>query len=152
MKNEENRGLIHKKSCKDQLVNFFQFRFGSLSLLSLFLSLLDTQIFLGALWNWRNKGKEGKRKQRSSEERQDEASTIGFIASIDLHVYFTCQIQHAWDFMWFFYIMAWVFPGVIVFFTLALLFRNSFDEMGSHIRLMSDGWIGFEAKWGGSKN
>jgi len=35
--------------------------------------------------------------------------------------------------------MAWVFPGVIVFFNLALPFPNSFDEMGSHIRLSWDG-------------
>jgi len=40
--NEENRGLIHKKAYEDQLVTFCQFNFGSLSLLSLSLILLDT--------------------------------------------------------------------------------------------------------------
>ena len=36
MENEENRGLIHKKASEDQLVTFFWFSFGALSLLSLF--------------------------------------------------------------------------------------------------------------------
>ena len=35
MENEENRGLIHKKASKDQLVTFFTLNFGALSLLSL---------------------------------------------------------------------------------------------------------------------
>jgi len=35
MENEENRGLIHKKASKDQLVTFFPLNFGALSLLSL---------------------------------------------------------------------------------------------------------------------
>jgi len=42
MENEENRGLIHKKAYEDQLVIFFQFNFGALSLLSLSLILLET--------------------------------------------------------------------------------------------------------------
>ena len=45
MENEENRGLIHKKASKDQLVIFCQFSFGNLSLLSLSLILLD-RVFL----------------------------------------------------------------------------------------------------------
>ncbi len=35
-------------------------------------------------------------------------------------------------------------------FSLALPFPNSFDEMGSLMRFVGDGEIGFEAKWGGS--
>jgi len=37
-------------------------------------------------------------------------------------------------------------------FSLALPFPDSFDEMGSLIRFMWDGQIGFEAEWGGSLN
>ena len=47
MENEENRGLIHKKTYEDQLVSlvsvtFCQFKFGALSLFFLSLLLLDT--------------------------------------------------------------------------------------------------------------
>ena len=38
MENEENIGLIDKKTFEDQLVLFFQFSFGALSLFSLSLS------------------------------------------------------------------------------------------------------------------
>ena len=71
MENEENRGLINKKVSEDQLAIFFsclvsvtfcQFGFGALSLLSLSLTLGHLE-FLGALWNWSKKGKEGKRKK-----------------------------------------------------------------------------------------
>jgi len=40
--NEENRGLINKKAYEDQWVGLSQLSFGSLSLFSLCLSLLDT--------------------------------------------------------------------------------------------------------------
>jgi len=40
--------------------SFFQFRFGTLSLFSLSLSLLDINSFLGAFQHWIKKGKEGK--------------------------------------------------------------------------------------------
>ena len=43
MENEENSGLIHKKVSEDQLVTFFQFSFGALSLFSLSLTLGDLQ-------------------------------------------------------------------------------------------------------------
>ena len=77
MENEENRGLIDKKDSEDQFVTFLQFSFGALSLfsLSLSLSLLDTQIFLGALRHWINKDKEGKRKEGARKEEQDQAAT-----------------------------------------------------------------------------
>jgi len=52
MENEENRGLIDKNASEDQLVTFFQWSFGALS-------LLDNWSFLGALWHWRKKGREG---------------------------------------------------------------------------------------------
>jgi len=39
MENEENRGLIHKRASKDELVTFFQLHFGALSLFSLSLFL-----------------------------------------------------------------------------------------------------------------
>ena len=48
--------------------------------------------------------------------------------------------------------MAWVFPGVIVLFSLTLSFPDSFDEMGSLIQFMWDGQIGFEVEWDGSSN
>jgi len=54
--------------------------------------------------------------------------------------------------MWLFSIIAWVFPGVTLFFNLALPFPDSFNEMGSRTRLMWDGRIGFKAKWGGYLN
>ena len=41
MENEENRGLVHKKDSKDQLVTFCQLSFGALSLFSLSLILFD---------------------------------------------------------------------------------------------------------------
>ena len=37
-------------------------------------------------------------------------------------------------------------------FSIALPFLDSFDEMDYLIHMMWDGWIGFEAKWGGSPN
>ena len=37
-------------------------------------------------------------------------------------------------------------------FSLALPFPGSFDEMGSLMRFVGDGRIGFEAEWGGSPN
>ena len=37
-------------------------------------------------------------------------------------------------------------------FDLALPFTDRFDEMGSLIRFMWDGWIGFDNEWGGSLN
>lgn len=50
MENEENRGLINKKASEDQLVNFFQFSFGALSLFSLSLSLSPTLRHLEFSW------------------------------------------------------------------------------------------------------
>ena len=91
MEIEENRGLIDKKASKDQSTTYFQFSFGALSLFYLSLSLtLGHLEFLGRLWHWSKKGKEVKRKQRSSRERQDQAATKFFIAGIKLHVYFPC--------------------------------------------------------------
>ena len=57
--------------------------------LSLSLILLDTYSFLGEIWHWRKEGKEGQRKQRLRRGKQDQVATIGFIASINLNVYFT---------------------------------------------------------------
>ena len=37
-------------------------------------------------------------------------------------------------------------------FSLALPFLDSFDEMGSFMRFVWDGQIGFEVEWGGSPN
>ena len=37
-------------------------------------------------------------------------------------------------------------------FSLAFPFPDSFDEMGSLMRFVGDGWIGFEAERGGSLN
>jgi len=37
-------------------------------------------------------------------------------------------------------------------FSPALPFPDSFDEMGSFMWFVWDGWIGFEAEWGGSPN
>jgi len=53
-----------------------------------------------------NKGKEGKRKKISSRERQDRVAAIGFIAYINLCVYFPCYVWHAWHCIWLFSIMA----------------------------------------------
>ena len=88
MENEENRGLINKKASKDQWARLGQFSFGVLSLFSLSLSYSWILSFFGALCHWSKKGKEGKRKQRSSKERQDQVAITGSIAGIDLHVYF----------------------------------------------------------------
>jgi len=91
MENEENRGFIHKKAFEDQLVTFCQLSFGALSLFSLSLYHSWTlRVFLEQFWHWSKKGKEGKRKQRSSRERRDQEATSGFIAGINLHVYFPC--------------------------------------------------------------
>jgi len=75
MEDEENRGLIHKKASKDQLVTFSQFSFGALSLLSL--SLYHTLGYLefpwitlrgcGILGFWSKKEKEEKGHKRTSE-------------------------------------------------------------------------------------
>jgi len=117
MENEENRGIIHKKAFEDQLATFCQFSFGALSL-----------FFLSLTHSW--KGKEGKRKQISSKERQDQAHTTGFLAGINLHVHFPCYIWNEWHCMWFFFITAWVFPSVTMFFSLALSFPDSHGVMG----------------------
>ena len=37
-------------------------------------------------------------------------------------------------------------------FSLPFPFPNSFDEMGSLMHFVGDGWIGFEVEWGGSSN
>jgi len=47
MENEEIRGLMHKRACEDQFMAFIKFKFGALSLFSLF--LLVAYSFLGAL-------------------------------------------------------------------------------------------------------
>ena len=57
MENEENRGLIHKKVYEDQLVTFFQFNVGAMSLFPLSHTLGYLEFFLGALRNWSKKGK-----------------------------------------------------------------------------------------------
>ena len=68
MENEENRGLIHKRAYRDQLVTFSQFIFGALSLFCLSLNLRYLQIswstlggcgILGFL-EQEGKGREGK--------------------------------------------------------------------------------------------
>ena len=107
MENEENGGLIHKKASEDQLVTFCQFNFGALSLFSISLTLGHLE-FLGVIL-------EGKRKQRSSRERQDQAATTGFIIGINLHVYFPLLDLDAWHCNGFFFIMEWVSPGVTMF-------------------------------------
>ena len=40
--------------------------------------------------------------------------------------------------MWFYVVMAWVFPGVRVLHNLALPFPDSLDEMGSHTSVELD--------------
>ena len=82
MENEENKSLIHKKAYEDQLVTFCQFNFGTISLFSLSHTLGHLE-FLGALQHWSKKGKEGKRKQRPSRERQYQEATTNFIVGID---------------------------------------------------------------------
>ena len=90
MENEENRGLINKKASEDQLVGFLLALMALILLyyLSLSLSLLGTSIFLGALWHWIKKGKEGKTKEGASKEEQDQTSTTRFFAGKHLHVWF----------------------------------------------------------------
>ena len=89
MENEENRGLIHKKASEGQLVTFCQFNLVTLSHYSVSLSYSwILRVFLEHFGIGERKAKEGKRKQRSSRERQDQIATIGFIAGINLHVYF----------------------------------------------------------------
>ena len=78
---------------------------------------MNTWSFLGALWHWIKKGKEGKRKQRSSRERQDQAATSVFFAGIDLHVYFLARFGMHGIACGSFVVMAWVLPGVTVFST-----------------------------------
>jgi len=103
-----------KKASEFQWEGLGQLSFGALSLFSLFPTLGHLE-FLGALWHWSKKGKEGKRKKRTSRERQDQAAIVGFIVGIDLHVYFPCYSWHAWDCMCFFSTVAWVFPSVTLF-------------------------------------
>lgn len=138
MGNEEIEAS-NKKASKDKLVTFLSIHFWisliilslSLSLfLSLSLSLLDTQIFLGALWHWIKKGKEGKRNQRSSNERQDQADTVGFFAGIDLHVHFPCQIWHAQYCIWIFCSYGMGYARCNSVFIIALPFPNSHGVIG----------------------
>ena len=44
------------------------------------------------------------------------------------------------------------FPSCDSIFSQTLPFPDRFDEMGSLIWFMWDGWIGFKAEWGGSLN
>ena len=114
MENEENRGLIDKKAYEDQLVPFFNSVL-DLSHYSPSLSLFNTQIFLGSLWHWIEKCKEGNRKEGERKKERDQATETRFFAVIDFHVCFPCQIWHAWYCMWFFYGMEWFFLGVTMF-------------------------------------
>ena len=85
MENEENRGLIDKKSSNDQLVPFFSLVL-ELSHYSLSLSHSWTQCFLGALSIGERNEKEGKKKEGASKEEQDQATTTRLFAGIDFHV------------------------------------------------------------------
>ena len=58
--------------------------------LSLSLSLLNTLIFLWALWHWIKKGKGGRREEGASKEEQDQVATARFFVGTDLHVWFPC--------------------------------------------------------------
>ena len=85
MENEEYIGLIDKKAYEDQF-DLFVSSVLDLSHYSLSFSFLDTQSFLGALWHWIKKGKEGKRKEGASKEEKDQATTAGLFVGIVLHV------------------------------------------------------------------
>jgi len=72
MENEENRGLIHKKASKDQLVTFCQFSFGALSLFSLSLShTLGDRVFLEHSWWVWHTWILGERRKRKSKKVQE---------------------------------------------------------------------------------
>ena len=82
MENEENRGLINKKSFEDQFVPFCLFSFGTLSLFSLSHSwthrfFLEHSSF-GARKEKKAKWKEGKK--GSSKEEPYEATLVGILA------------------------------------------------------------------------
>ena len=93
MENEENRGLIHKKASKDQLVTFRQFSFGALSLFSLSLSL--SLILLETEFSWSTLGgcgilgfleKEGKGRVRKCKRASRSTTTSYLLAGTKLYV------------------------------------------------------------------
>ena len=91
MENEENRGLFYKKDSEDQLVYFVNAFFGALSLFSLSLSLsltLGHLEFLGALWHLSKNGKKAGKRRKKARRSRNQAAIAGFLAGIDLHVYF----------------------------------------------------------------
>ena len=143
MENEENRGLNDKKAYEDKLARFGQCKdqsvqfWNSLIILSLSLTLghLD---FCWSTQHWVKKGKEGKRKQRQSEGKVGSSVYNRIHCRYLFAYYFPFQIWHAWYCMWFFSIMACILPGVTVFFSLALSFPDSLDEMGSHTSVELD--------------
>ena len=90
MENEENRGLIHKRASKDQLVTFCQFSFWS-SLITLSFSLT-----LGYLeFSWSTLGgcgilgfleQEGKGRAGKCKNSLTSATTSYFLVGTEMHV------------------------------------------------------------------
>ena len=147
METEENRGLIHKKAYENQLVTFCQFSFGALSLFSLSLSL--TLGHLEFSWSTLKLEQEMKIRQEEANIKQGKVGSSSYnrlhcryqlacvyslldLACMGLHVVFS---HHGMG-----------FSRYESIFNLALSFLDSLDEMGSLIRFMWDGQIGFESE------
>ena len=100
MENEENKCLIHKNAQEDQLVTFFQFSFGALSLLSL--SLSHTLGYLE--FSWSTLGgcgilgfleQEGKGRARKHKRASTSAATSDYLQVLScMYYFFTSLCMH----------------------------------------------------------
>ena len=89
MENEKNRGIINKKASEDQLVTFFQFSFGALSLFSPSHALGDLEFSWSTLSGCGTLGfleQEGKGRVGKHKKASTSLATSYFLAGTELHV------------------------------------------------------------------
>ena len=95
MENEENRGLIDKKAYEDNIVTFFQFSFGTLSLFSLSHTLGDLEFSWSTLGGCGILGfldQEGKGRARKNKRASGSIVTSYFL--VGYYVSFTRSGMH----------------------------------------------------------
>ena len=147
MENEENKGLIDKMAFEDQLENFCWFKllsvhfWSSLIILSLSLSLLDTQSFLensGIEARRARKQEEGGSKQGGAgimQLQQDSLQVLicmyDFLDRYGMHG-IACGSFLSWH---------GFFPGVTVFSAQPFHFRIAMVLWSSHVLVQLDYWM-----------
>lgn len=77
-------------------------------------------------------------------EKWDQAARKGLLAGINLHVWFPCQIWHAWLSMCvlgYIFFISMDFSMCVVLFGLSLTFLVSIEVMGSHVLVELGCWM-----------